>query len=199
MRAAGALLMSFPITFRTLRRGDGSALWQLVQSAGSLELNSSYFYLVFAEYFADTCLIAERDGEAVGCIIAFRPDPRREALFVWQIGVRPDARRQGLGKRMLRELLQQTGCEGVRFLLATVAPGNKASQGMFESFAQSLGLALEKTEFFTPELFPDSHEAEELFSIGPLPANLQDLQGAKNNDFTISRKELDDDVGIKRT
>jgi L-2,4-diaminobutyric acid acetyltransferase len=191
------VVMSSPIRLRTALRGDGSSLWRLVQSTGSLELNSSYFYLTFAEFFGDTCLIAERGNEIAGAVIAFRPPRRSEALFIWQIGVMPDARRQGLGKRMLRELLMQPSCRGVRHLLATVTPGNEASQRMFHGFAKSLDLPLRKTEFFTTDLFPEPHEAEEMITIGPLPANLQDLQGAKNDDFEISGKELEEH-GVSR-
>lgn len=191
-------VMSSPILFRTALRGDGSSLWGLVQSTGSLELNSSYFYLTFAEFFGETCLVAERGSEIIGAVIAFRPPRRREAIFVWQIGVMPDARGQGLGKKMLQELLMQPTCRDVRYLLATVTPGNEASQRMFKGFANLFDLPLQKTVFFTSDLFPELHESEEMISIGPLPANLQDLQGAKNNDLTISRKELDDDNGIQR-
>lgn len=191
------IVMSFPLTFRTARRGDGSLLWKLVQSTGSLELNSSYFYLTFAEFFGETCLVAERGSEIVGAVIAFRPPRREEALFVWQIGVLPSARRQGLGKHMLRELLRQPSCRGVRHLLATVTPGNEASQRMFRGFANSLNLPLQKSEFFTNDLFPEPHEAEEMISIGPLPANLQDLQGALIDDVKISRKELEEH-GVSR-
>src|SRR5690606_1119790 len=147
-----------------------------------------------AEYFGDTCLIAEQGGETIGAVIAFRPPQRNEALFIWQIGVAPSARRQGLGKRMLRELLKFPSCHDVKFLLATITPDNEASHRLFRSFAQELDASYQRSDFFTSDLFPEPHEAEEMISIGPLPANQQDLQGANNdNDFTVSRKELDDD------
>lgn len=181
--------MNSPIRFRTAQRGDGSKLWKLVQSTGSLELNSSYFYLVYAEFFGENCLLAERDNEVVGAIVAFRPPHRPEALFVWQIGVLPKAQKQGLGKRMLRELLLQPSSRDVRYLLATVTPGNAASQHMFRSFAKSLDAPFENSAFFTSDLFPEPHEDEELISIGPLPANLQDSQGNKNDtDNTLTRE-----------
>jgi L-2,4-diaminobutyric acid acetyltransferase len=162
--------MNSPIRFRTARRGDGSTLWRLVQSTGTLELNSSYFYLTFAEFFGETCLLAEANSEVVGAVIAFRPPQQNDVLFVWQIGVAPHARRQGLGKRMLRELLQLPGCGGVRFLQATITPDNEASHRTFQSLAQELNVPCRRTEFFTADLFPEGHEAEEMVSIGPLPA-----------------------------
>jgi L-2,4-diaminobutyric acid acetyltransferase len=185
------IVMNSPIRFRPALRGDGSSLWQLVQSTGSLELNSSYFYLTFAEFFGGTCLVAEGENELLGAIIAFRPPLNSEALFVWQIGVAPSARQQGLAKRMLHEILKFPACRGVRFLQATITPDNIASHRTFRGFAREVGAKWHCTDFFTADYFPDSHEAEELISIGPLPTQLQDLQGAKNDYFRNSREKPD--------
>ncbi len=191
------IVMNSPIRFRPALRGDGSSLWQLVQSTGSLELNSSYFYLTFAEFFGGTCLVAQRGNELLGAIIAFRPPLNSEALFVWQIGVAPAARRQGLAKRMLHEILKFPACSGVRFIQATITPGNVASHQTFRGFAREVGAKCQRADFFTSDLFPQPHEAEEMITIGPLPTNLQDLQGAKNDSITISREELEH-VGPER-
>lgn len=154
--------------FRAARRGDGAALWRLVQDAGTLELNSAYFYLLFAEHFGATCLVAEQDGVVVGGVIAYRPPAELDAVFVWQIGVAPAARGQGLGKQLLHELLQLSGCNGVRWLTATVAEDNLASARLFRGFARDRNVACETQTFFSSDLFPEPHTAEPLFRIGPL-------------------------------
>lgn len=156
------------LRFRAARRGDGAALWLLVKDAGTLELNSAYFYLLFAEHFGATCLVAEQDDNVVGGVIAYRPPTDPDAVFVWQIGVAPAVRGQGLGKRLLHELLQLPGCTGVRWLTATVAEDNLASARLFRGFARDRGVACETQAFFTADLFPEPHTAEPLFRIGPL-------------------------------
>lgn len=161
--------MNDSICFRSAVRSDASALWQLVQSTGTLELNSPYFYLAFAEYFGDTCLVATKADQIVGGVIAFRLPRQNEVIFVWQIGVLPSARRQGLAKRMLRELVQLPACADVRFMHATITSDNEASQYLFRSFAKSLDVPCQQDAFFTSDLFPTPHEAEDLYSIGPLP------------------------------
>ena len=41
--------------YRSAVPSDGASLWHLVQAAGTLELNSAYFYLLFATDFGRTC------------------------------------------------------------------------------------------------------------------------------------------------
>ena len=61
------------ISFRPARAGDGADLWRLVQAIGTLELNSPYFYLLWATEFAGTCLVAEQAGKPVGLVLGFHP------------------------------------------------------------------------------------------------------------------------------
>lgn len=158
------------ITFRAAKSGDGADLWQLIKNAGTLEPNTSYFYLIFAEHFGDTCLIAEKDGVVVGGVIAYRPPTDPNAVFVWQIGVAPEGRGQGLGKRLLQALMQLPACTDARWLTATVADDNEISQRLFRGFARDENVACEESDFFTADMFPQEHEAERLFRIGPLNA-----------------------------
>src|SRR5690606_29515259 len=78
------------LSFRAARPTDGAAIWQLVKATGKLELNSAYFYLVFATDFGDTCLVAEQNGRLVGAVIGYHPPRQPDAAFVWQVGVLPD-------------------------------------------------------------------------------------------------------------
>ena len=124
-------------------------------------------------------------------------NPHGEEMRVSSSSVAPAARRQGLAKRMLHEILKFPACRGVRYVQATITPDNVASHRTFRGFARDMSAECQRADFFTADLFPEPHEAEELISIGPLPANLQDLQGAKNDSFTISREKLDP-VGPER-
>ena len=162
--------MSEPIRFRSAHRSDASALWQLVQSTGTLELNTPYFYLAFAEFFGDTCLVAIQNEQLVGGIIAFRLPRQPKVLFVWQIGVLPSARRQGLARRMLNHLIELPACADVQYVQATITADNAASQRLFHSFAEHLGVPCVREEFFTADLFPNAHDAEDSYLIGPIPA-----------------------------
>ena len=156
------------IHFRSAAPQDGAAMWRLVRDAGALELNSAYFYLVFATDFGDTCLVAEHAGEVVGCIVGYRPPREPEAAFVWQIGVAPSMRGQGLGKTMLQRWLELPTLADARWLTATISDDNTASRRLFESAAREFGVRCEANPHFTAELFPIDHPAEPLYRIGPL-------------------------------
>lgn len=161
----GGILMRRPV------QADGAALWRLVREAGSLDLNSPYAYLLVATDFAATSLIAEQDGLPLGFLAAYRPPPRPDAVFVWQVGVAPAARGQGLAARMLAAVADRAAQDGARWLEATVTPSNRASDALFRGFARDRGFACEVGEGFAAADFPEtetSHEAERRYRIGPL-------------------------------
>jgi len=156
------------VQFRKPRPEDGAAMWRLVDDMGGLELNSAYFYVLFATDFADTGVVAEtEDGQLAGFIVGHRPPTRPQAVFVWQIGVAPWMRRQGLARRLLDELIERQP-EDVRWLEASVAPDNTASMRLFRALARDRGVECEEREYMGTHLFPKSHAAENLFRIGPL-------------------------------
>jgi len=153
------------VSFRPPLAGDGARMWRLIGEMGGLERNTAYFYLLFCIDFADTCIVAEAGGEMAGFVLGHRPPARPEALFVWQVGVAPGARRQRLAQRMIHRLLETLG---VTYLEASVTPGNTASRRLFRSMAREYDTDCRETGFMTAEMFPDAHEPEELFRIGPL-------------------------------
>src|SRR5699024_86488 len=57
--------------FRKPTKEDGAAVWNLINDMGVLDLNSSYSYIMWCEIFAETSIVAERDGETVGFISGF--------------------------------------------------------------------------------------------------------------------------------
>jgi L-2,4-diaminobutyric acid acetyltransferase len=150
---------------------DGALIWRLVCDSGVLEPNSCYAYLLFCSHFADTCLVAERAGDVIGFVVAYRPPTRPDAVFVWQIGVRADARGLGLGKRLLHHLMELPNCHDASFLEATVTKANVASQRLFLGFAKERDLPCEVTTGFTGADFGQlAHEDEDLYRIGPSPS-----------------------------
>ncbi|MDX1352086.1 MAG: diaminobutyrate acetyltransferase [Thiomicrorhabdus sp.] len=155
------------ITFRTPKIEDGLAIYSLVKQSPPLDVNSSYLYFLQATHFADTCVVAERDGEIVGFVSGyFRPD-KEDSLFVWQIAVSDTCRGQGLGRQLIYNLIRnQVNRPIVRDVCCTISPSNKASQNLFKSFAEQHGLIVEKSPFLEKEHFgSEAHEEEELYTL----------------------------------
>ncbi len=143
-------------------------MWRLVQAAGTLELNSQYFYLLLATDFGDTCLIAEHDGEPVGLVIGYHPPREPATAFVWQVGVLPEHRGKGLGLRLLQAWLALPANTHCTWVTATVADDNAASQALFRRLAGEHRTGCEVRPHFTADLFAHAHPAEPLWRIGPL-------------------------------
>lgn len=155
--------------FRMARPEDGAKMWELVREMGGLELNTAYFYVLFCIDFAETCVVAEVDGEMAGFVLGHRPPKRSDAIFVWQVGVAPWMRKQGLARRLIDAFIEQN--PDARWLEASVTPENTASRKLFRSVARDRDVGCEVLDFMGASLFPNSHEAEDLFRIGPFEPN----------------------------
>lgn len=161
--------ISASFRFRSARPTDGAALWQLVRATGTLETNSPYFYVLFATDFGATCLLAEApDGDVAGAVIGYHPPTQPETAFVWQVGVHPRHQGRGLGLALLQHWLALPANARCRWVTATVADDNAASQALFRRLARVHGAGCEVRPHFTPDLFPVEHPAEPLFRIGPI-------------------------------
>lgn len=156
------------VSLRAAVLSDAPRILQLVADSGVLDSNSCYCYLLLCRDFADTCVVACCGDQLAGFVTAYRPPQRREAIFVWQVGVAPSARRQGLAKRMLHALIAMPACREVHYLEATVTPSNAASRRLFQSFADDLKVPCQTEQGFTAEMFGfGDHEPEDCFRIGP--------------------------------
>lgn len=159
------------LTFRHPNIEDGAAIWQLVVDAGTLDHNSSYLYMLLSRDFSASCAVAESDAGLEGFVTGFRTVERPDMWFLWQIGVAPTARGQGLASRLAHFVLNAQAPHGVRFLETTVTASNEASRALFASIARRLGTELKESELFTSDMFPgEGHEAEPLLRIGPFDA-----------------------------
>jgi L-2,4-diaminobutyric acid acetyltransferase len=157
------------VRLRQPGRRDGRLLHELVAACPPLDLNSCYAYLLLCEHHAQTSVIAERNGAVVGAITAYVPPLEPDTLFIWQVAVATEMRRQKMGTRMLQHLLQHCmAAHGLRWLATSINRGNHASHELFTRFARRHGVAYTRTTLFSATDFGDSgHEEECLYKIGP--------------------------------
>lgn len=159
------------VSLRKPRAGDGSDVWALVRACKPLDENSMYCNLIQCDHFADTCILAEKDGAAVGWISGYlRPDAP-ETLFVWQVAVHAQARGLGLAGRMLDALLSRDDMACVHTLQTTITADNDASWGLFRSLAERHGGVLSDAPHFREDdHFDGAHATEHMVTIRfPVP------------------------------
>jgi L-2,4-diaminobutyric acid acetyltransferase len=157
-----------PCELRALEAGDAAAIWRCARASKILDVNSPYAYLLLCSDFADAGIVAARENEVLGFVVGYRPPPRPETLFVWQVAVAAAHRGEGLAGRMLDAILARHLAASGRYVEATVTPSNRASAALFTSFAQRHEAPLVETPAFARELFPDGdHEDETRLRMGP--------------------------------
>lgn len=156
------------VTIRTPEPEDGSDVHGLVSRCTPLDENSMYCNLLQCSHFAETCALAEVDGDAHGFVSGYLVPQRPERLFIWQVAVAPEARGLKLGKRMILDILRRPVCRVVRELHTTITPENAASHGVFKSVARSLDSEVEQEVLFDEDdHFDGKASTEVLWKIGP--------------------------------
>lgn len=155
--------------FRRPGKNDGAAVWELVNDTGVLDLNSSYSYLMWCEIFSETSIVVEKNGSIVGFISGFINPKNENCLFIWQVAVDESQRGNGLGTKMLLELLERDCCRDIAYVEATVSPSNIPSQHLFLGLAKKLDTKCSISNYFLSIDFPRTgHENEMLYKIGPM-------------------------------
>lgn len=166
--AGGGTAAAADVEIETPEVTDGGELWRIARDSKTLDLNSSYAYLMWCRDFRDTTRIARVNRAAAGFVTGYRRPDRPDTVVVWQIAVDAAYRGMGLAGRLLDGLLAGTVRQGVRYLETTITSDNEPSERTFVAMARRWQAGCERSELFPAELFPDGHQAEYLYRIGPL-------------------------------
>jgi diaminobutyrate acetyltransferase len=142
-------------------------MWRIARDSMVLDLNASYAYVLWCRDFAATSVVATVDDETAGFVTGYRRPDRPDTLMVWQVAVDQQHRGRGLASRMLAHLVDRSD-PPLSALETTITPDNDASIRLFAGFARSRGADVVREPVFDSSLFPDAHQSELLFRIGPL-------------------------------
>lgn len=143
---------------------DGAAMWRIARDSGKLDLNSSYAYLLWCHDFADTSAVARVGGDVVGFVIGYLRPQAPDTVVVWQIAVDAGQRGKGTAAALLDALVRRSGA---RRMETTITTDNDASNALFRSLADRWGAEMSVAGEFAAGEFPDDHETEVLYRIGP--------------------------------
>lgn len=156
------------LEFRLPLVDDGPDIHALVADCPPLDLNACYAYLLLAQHFSRTCIVAASPQQLLGFISGYVPPQQPDTLFIWQVAVHEHARGLGLARRMLGDLLSRPWLGDIRYLETTVGPSNQASRALFARIARDLDADLTEHPLFARRHFgAQAHEDEPLLRIGP--------------------------------
>ena len=145
------------------------SVFRLVAACPPLDTNSSYCNLLQCSHFANTSIVAERNGEMVGFISGYRLPDRPDTLFVWQVAVAEQARGMGLASRMLVALMARSDLQEVSYLETTITEDNAASWALFQAVAKQWGAEFNASSWMDKEQhFDGAHDSEALIRIGAI-------------------------------
>jgi L-2,4-diaminobutyric acid acetyltransferase len=120
------------VIIRRAREEEFLDVYRFICSCGVLETYGEHFYRIVIRYFSSTCYVAERDGEIVGLMWGFITQEDSNTFFLWQIGVDPATRGEGIGGLILEEAEEDLAARGCKRIELTIDPTNYPSQRMFE-------------------------------------------------------------------
>jgi len=138
----------------------------MANESQTLDVNTSYAYLLWCRDFGSTSLMAEVDGESAGFVTGYVRPEKPETLMIWQVAVDAAHRGRGLARTLLDGLVDRV--PGVTRMETTITDDNEASIALFSSFAKHRDASIRRDDLFGDHHFPDDHDAERLYTIAPL-------------------------------
>lgn len=116
---------------RNLEPGDFRHL--LVIETESFENGySPYFIKMIPVLFGNTSFIAVKGKSALGYVVGAIEQANRRRAWIMSLAVRPRARQQGLGSKLVAAVLASLAQAGVREVKLTVSPGNSSAIELYQ-------------------------------------------------------------------
>jgi L-2,4-diaminobutyric acid acetyltransferase len=133
-----------PWVIRNIEPSDADILQTFVSKCPPLDPHTLFTYWVLARY-QPTYGFAAQDlnGEVIGLLTAIASSNNDETVYVWQIGVAPAVRGNGLAQDLLHELNMAALQNRRRLLEVSIDSHNQESYRLFHAFARAQSAALE--------------------------------------------------------
>ncbi|MFB6097271.1 MAG: ribosomal protein S18-alanine N-acetyltransferase [Haloferacaceae archaeon] len=128
--------MSSPLTDEvSIRRAEQADLLEVLRIERA-SFPQPWPFSAFEEHLGTPgFLVAERDAEVVGYVVAGTvPNYGRDLGHVKDFAVRPDARGEGVGSRLLRQALAALAIEGATDAKLEVREGNDGAMRLYRRF-----------------------------------------------------------------
>jgi len=149
---------------RNVNTQDAPTLRKLASLCPPLDLHTPYTYWLLTFMYSDTCFILEIDDKPVGFITSVYS---KKSLFIWQIGILPEYRHQGLSSALLKQVFTKADGLGISKVNVSITEDNQASNKSFETFCKKNGFFMETVGIaeVTDLIIPEFKETEVVFEI----------------------------------
>lgn len=111
--------------------GDVIALMD--QGSPFITARTASDYWAYATLFSSTCPVAHIDSELAGAVMAFRSQDDPAQVYVQDVMVHPDHRRQGVTSALLGSVRTQAQVRGCTRLWLTSEPDNHAADAAWRA------------------------------------------------------------------
>jgi GrpB-like predicted nucleotidyltransferase (UPF0157 family)/predicted GNAT superfamily acetyltransferase len=128
-----------PVLIRKLRPADYPVVLSVLDDWWGGRQMADMLPRLFFEYFTHTSFAAERDGELSGFLAGFRSQSHPAQAYIHFVGVAPQERGSGLGRRLYERFFSTVEAQGCTLVRAVTAPANEGSI----RFHQRMGFSIE--------------------------------------------------------
>lgn len=101
-----------------------------------------YVYWMMCKFYVSSNFVAVDDNSRIAGFLCAIPDEKKESYFIWQIVVNEEYRGQGIGRKLLNNLLICANKEKIKKIVLTIDVNNNISKSMFEKFAKDMNSEL---------------------------------------------------------
>jgi len=94
-------------------------------------------YWLYATHFSSTCPVAVVNGSVVGAAVAFRSQDRPTEIYIQDVVVHPEHRREGVARALLQSVHDRAKAWRCSRIYLTSEPGNTAAHSTWTSLGYS--------------------------------------------------------------
>ena len=127
------------VSIISAKQNDYDAIRTLAQQCTPLDVHTSYSYYVLLSYFSDICYIAYYKDNPIGFVSGI---VRNSNGFIWQIGVLPQYRNNGIASLLLKEIFHKYEEIDIKSVELTIDEHNKASLALFTKYSKNSNLVM---------------------------------------------------------
>ncbi len=131
------------MNFRQAEEKDTQLIVNLLNDCRPYVLpHHDYLYWILSNYYQSSCFVCEKSDRLIGFVSGL-PSVDQSSVFIWQICVHPDYRRQDVANTLLRMLHEASEKNGFHHLQLSITRENSTSLRMFKKFSAENSLTIE--------------------------------------------------------